>query len=110
MTAASLAIDVLVALGVALCWLSCVGGAIVRDDLDRIHFLTPLTTLAVPVIAVAVLIQASPLSIPGAKAILITLALFCSGPILNHAIARAARIRATGDWRPDQRERAERQR
>jgi multisubunit Na+/H+ antiporter MnhG subunit len=67
---------------------------------DRLHYLGPVTGLAVPAVAVAVMIDASPLSGPGAKAALVAIVLLVGGPVLGHAIARADRVRRAGDRRP----------
>lgn len=65
-----------------------------------------MTRLALPAVAVAVMIDASPLSTSGAKAVLVAIVLLVAGPVLGHAIARADRVRRTGDWRPGQEEKA----
>ncbi|MGH2929317.1 MAG: monovalent cation/H(+) antiporter subunit G, partial [Solirubrobacteraceae bacterium] len=76
-------------------WFGCLGATLMREELDRVHFLSPLTALGVPAVAAAVLVQESLISIPGVKSLLIAVVLFCAGPALNHAIARAHRIRTT---------------
>jgi multicomponent Na+:H+ antiporter subunit G len=71
-----LAVLVLLALGVGVTLLSCVG---------------------VVAIAAAVVLEER-LSAAGIKAVLVALVLVVTNPVLGHATARAARIRQFGQW------------
>lgn len=106
MTAAGqAAVAVLLGLAVVVGWGCALGVTIAPRDLDRLHFLSPLTAIAVPLAGVAVAVQESPLSVDGAKVLVIFVVLVVSGPVTGHALARAERIRESGDWRPTTEER-----
>jgi multisubunit Na+/H+ antiporter MnhG subunit len=100
MTWQTLLLAVLLGVAVLVVLASCVGVAVAAEDLDRAHYLGPVTGVASPFLLAAVLVQDGPVTSTGAKAILTALALLASGPIVNHALGRAHRIRETGDWRP----------
>lgn len=98
--AAQVATGLLLGLGVLVGWGCALGVSIAPRDLDRLHFLSPLTAIAMPLVAVAVVVHASPISVDGAKVLVIFVVLVVSGPVTGHALARAERIRESGDWRP----------
>jgi monovalent cation/proton antiporter MnhG/PhaG subunit len=97
MSAAELAVAVLLALGVAVTWLSCLGVLLMRDPYDRLHYTGPASALAPVLIAAAVVVEER-LSAAGVKALLVALVLVTINPVLGHATARAARIREHGQW------------
>jgi multicomponent Na+:H+ antiporter subunit G len=74
---AGLAVQVLAVLGVTL----------VRDTLDRVHFLAP-STLATLCIAAAVVVRES-FSLIGISALLLAGVVLLTGPVLSHVTARA---------------------
>jgi multicomponent Na+:H+ antiporter subunit G len=90
-------VDVLLVLGVAAIVLSALGVLAMRDALDRLHFTAPAATFSPVCFAAAVLVE-EPLSSAGVKAVLVALVLVVTTPVLSHATARAARIRAEGRW------------
>ena len=104
MSAAGLAVAALLALGVAVTWLSCLGVLLMRDPYDRLHYTAPASALAPVPIAAAVVVTEG-LSAAGIKALLIALVLVGTNPVLGHATARAARIRQFGEWRVQEDER-----
>jgi monovalent cation/proton antiporter MnhG/PhaG subunit len=87
----------LLASGVAVELIACVGVIVMRDTYDRIHFLAP-TSLGAMLIAAAVWVSEGP-SIIALKATLIAAFLLVGSPALAHVMARAARIHELGDWR-----------
>lgn len=95
MTATSIAVAVLLAGGVAVLLLCCVGVLVMRDPFDRLHYLGPAGTLGPALIVAAVLVQHSSAA-ACIKIVLIGLAVLLINPVLTHATARAARIRRTG--------------
>lgn len=97
MTWQTICSDVLLALGVAIELLACLGLLVARDVYDRLHFSGPAAAVGPIAIAAAIVLREA-LSTAGIKALLIAALLLCAGPVLTHAIARAARIRAHGDW------------
>jgi monovalent cation/proton antiporter MnhG/PhaG subunit len=98
LSAAELAVAALLALGVAVTWLSCLGVLVMRDPYDRLHYTAPASALAPVLIAAAVVVEEG-LSAAGIKAVLVALVLVGTNPVLGHATARAARIREYGQWR-----------
>jgi monovalent cation/proton antiporter MnhG/PhaG subunit len=99
-----LAVIVLLAVGVAVTWVSCLGVLAMRDPYDRLHYTGPAAVLAPVAIAAAVVVEEG-LSAAGIKALLIALVLVTTNPVLGHATARAARIRQFGEWTVRQEER-----
>lgn len=80
----------LVVLGTAVTVLAGVGAlAVRRDVLLRLHFVTPITSLAAPLVGIGVCIDSGqPWVI--AEVMVIVLMLFLAGPVLGPATARAA--------------------
>ncbi|MBO0701300.1 MAG: monovalent cation/H(+) antiporter subunit G [Candidatus Dormibacteraeota bacterium] len=103
----NLAVGLLLGMAVVVAWGCALGVTIAPRDLDRLHFLSPLTAIAVPLVGAAVAVHESPISIAGAKVLVIFVVLLVSGPVTGHALARAERIRVSGDWRPSEEEREE---
>jgi monovalent cation/proton antiporter MnhG/PhaG subunit len=93
-----LAVVVLLAFGVGVTLLSCLGVLVMRDPYDRLHYTGPAAVLAPVAIAAAVVLEER-LSAAGVKAVLVALVLVTTNPVLGHATARAARIRQFGEWR-----------
>jgi multicomponent Na+:H+ antiporter subunit G len=101
-------VAVLLGLGVAATLLSCVGVLVMGDALDRLHFTAPASTVSPVLFALAVLVE-EPLSSAGVKAVLVAVLIVVTTPVLTHATARAARVRAHGRWKvlPEELERME---
>lgn len=87
----------LLVIGVGIELVSCLGLLAMEDLYDRLHFLGPAATLGPAVIAAAVILREA-LSTAGIKALLIAVVLLLTGPVLTHALARAARLRRRGAW------------
>ena len=87
----------LLGLGVVVELASVLGMLLLRDAFDRLHFTGPASTLGPLAIAAAVVVRES-FSQAGIKAVLVALVLLLTNPVLSHATARAARIRAHGAW------------
>jgi multicomponent Na+:H+ antiporter subunit G len=77
--------------------LSVLGLLFMPNLMDRLHFLTPATSVAGPLMAGAV-VTTEALDHQGIIAILMAVILLVFGPVITHATARAARIRELGDW------------
>ena len=90
MTARGIAVDVLLALAVAIVLASSVGLLVMRDVYQKAHYLTPAGLVAPVVVGVAVLVQ-SGLTLDTAETGLALLFVLISSPILTHATIRAAR-------------------
>ncbi len=87
----------LLALGVGLLLLCCLGVLVMDNLYDRLHYLGPASTLGAFVLAVAVVLREGA-STAGLKALTVAAILVSVGPVLSHAIARAARVRQFGSW------------
>jgi monovalent cation/proton antiporter MnhG/PhaG subunit len=98
MSAGDVAADVLLALGVGLELLACLGVATMREVHDRLHFMAP-ATLGAMVLSTAILVHEGP-SMIALKAGVLAAFLLATGPVLVHVLARSARIGTHGDWRP----------
>ena len=88
---------VLLGAGVLVELASVLGVLLLRDAFDRLHFTAPASTLGPLAIAAAVVVRES-FSQAGIKAVLVAVVLLVTNPVLTHATARAARIRAHGAW------------
>ena len=97
MTPRAVTAAVLLVLGVGIELACCVGVLVMRGVYDKLHYTAPATTLGAFAIAGAVLLR-EPVVQFGIKAVLVTLVLLITNPILTHATARAARIRRFGAW------------
>jgi multicomponent Na+:H+ antiporter subunit G len=98
MSAKEIVIDVLLGAGVLVQLLSCIGVVFMPNLMDRLHFVTPATSLGPIFVAGAIVIEEA-LDHQGIFAVLVAGFLLLFGPVLTHATARAARIRQRGDWR-----------
>ena len=87
----------LLAVGVVIELISCVGILVARQFYDRLHYVGPASTLGAFMIGAALVAQDG-LKQQGVKSILVVFLLVVVGPVLTHATARAARIREFGRW------------
>ena len=99
MAVSAIAIWALLAIAMASFLLTAIGLLVSRNIYDRIQFTYPAGTVGVAAIVAAVVVEKS-VSQAGIKAILIGLVFLWSSAALSHAIARAARIRRFGHWKP----------
>ncbi len=90
---------ILLALGVGIELLCCLGLLVMDTVFDRLHYVGPAAALGPIAIAGAVLLEEG-ISTAGLKAILIAVVLVGIGPVVTHATARAARVRRFGHWQP----------
>jgi monovalent cation/proton antiporter MnhG/PhaG subunit len=93
------AVAVLLAIGVAVELICCLGLVAMEGVYDRLHYTGPAATLGPAAIATAVLVEEG-FSQSGFKALFVALLLAVFNPVLVHATARAARIRESGQWQP----------
>ncbi len=103
MSGVALTVAILLGLAALATVLSVVALLVMRDLYERLHFTTPVASVTAVLVTAAVLVQ-SHLAQAGIKSILITIALIGSNTMLNHATARAARVRQFGHWvvQPDE--------
>lgn len=100
MNKTQLVIDVLLSVGVVCAVLSCFAVLIMKDLYERLHYLSPPTTVSIICFTAAVIADKH-LSQAGIKALLIMVVLLLTNAILTHATARAARVRQFGRWIAD---------
>ncbi|HEY1713811.1 MAG TPA: monovalent cation/H(+) antiporter subunit G [Solirubrobacteraceae bacterium] len=88
---------VLLVAGVGLEVIAVLGVSVMRDVLDRLHYVS-LAAFGALLVAISILCAES-FSLIGDKALLTGGLLVLTGPVLVHATARSMRARALGDWR-----------
>jgi multisubunit Na+/H+ antiporter MnhG subunit len=88
-----IAVVVLLAAAGLVVLLSAVGFLAARDTIPRLHFITPVTSVAAPLTGAAYVVQLGPGLASGLAVLLIAL-LVVSGPALGASIAR---VRAAQD-------------
>lgn len=96
MTAQNAIVAVLLALGVALQLLACLGIVAMRDTLARLHYVGP-GGFGLAAIALAILVEES-FSTIGDKALLTAALVLLTGPVIVHVIGRSARVHRRGGW------------
>ena len=98
MTTRHVVAGLLLAGGVGIALASCVGVVAARTSYDRLHAAAPAAVAASVLVAAAIVVDEG-LSSGGVKAVLVAVALAGGGPVIGHATARAARVRAVKAWR-----------
>jgi multisubunit Na+/H+ antiporter MnhG subunit len=88
----NLAVDVLLALGVAAQLLCCVGVLAMRTTADRLHYAAAGTTIG-PILVLAALLVREQLAGHALQAIAAVAVTFVAGTIVTHALGRAIRVR-----------------
>ena len=90
---------VLLIAGVGLEVIAVLGVSVMRDVLDRLHYVG-LAGFGALLVGISI-VCAESFSLIGDKALLTGVLLVLMGPVLVHASARSLRTRALGDWRED---------
>lgn len=80
--------DIVLWLGIALCVLLSIGMAVVRDLFDRLHVVSAVTSVAVPLVIVSQALTADSWR-PALKLVFIAALLVVTGPMTTVATARA---------------------
>jgi len=88
---------ILLVAGVALEVIAVLGVSVMRDVLDRLHYVG-LAGFGALLVAISILCSES-FSLIGDKALVTGVLLVLAGPVLVHTTARSLRTRALGDWR-----------
>src|SRR5207248_3009983 len=94
-----IAVDVLLALGVAVALLSSIGIVAMRDPYQRLHFISPPATLSALCVTLAIFLGEKQKQ-AGAKAALVAFLLYFMNAVVTHATARAHFVREKGTWPP----------
>ena len=97
MTASDAIAWALLALGVAVTLLSCLGVLVMPNVFDRLHYTAPASTVGALGIALSIVVEEG-WAAASVKAMLIFVLLVTTNPVLTHATARAARVRQFGHW------------
>ena len=90
---------ILLVLAAVVALVSAIGAAVMRDPLQRLHYIAPPATLSAALVTVAVFID-DPNKDVGAKALFVTVVLSLMNGVGSHATARGARVRERGTWLP----------
>jgi multisubunit Na+/H+ antiporter MnhG subunit len=91
-----LPVAILLVAGVTLIVLSALAILVMRNTLDRLHYLGP-AGLGTLLVALAILVEES-FSLIGDKALAVGVFAVLSGVVLNHVTARAVRVHELGGW------------
>ncbi|MHB1929647.1 MAG: cation:proton antiporter [Acidimicrobiales bacterium] len=97
-TVQAVLVYVLLALAVLLTAASSLGVVVMRDPLQKLHYVTPAALAAPILVALAVTVHEG-WDEATTETWLTVLFMATTGPVLAHATARAIRIRQCGDWR-----------
>ena len=106
----AVAVDILVALGVAIELVACLGLVVMRNAIDRLHYAGAATVVGTVARSVAktnraVCVEEGLFTTNGLNAILVALMLALFGAALGTATARAIRITERGTLEPTPAER-----
>jgi multisubunit Na+/H+ antiporter MnhG subunit len=97
-TAQEVVADILLALAVVVVAASSLGALLMRDVFQKLHYVTLAALVAPTLVALAVTVEVG-WGAGTTDSWLALLFVAATGPVLAHATARAARTRATGDWK-----------
>jgi multicomponent Na+:H+ antiporter subunit G len=92
MTVVDIVVDGLLAVGVIVELLCCVGVLVMDDAYDKLHYLGPAAIVGPLAVAIAIVVRES-FSQAGIKALLTAGLLLIASPVMSHATARALYIR-----------------
>jgi multisubunit Na+/H+ antiporter MnhG subunit len=91
-----LPVAILLVAGVTLLVLSSIALIVMRDTLDRLHYLGP-AGLGVLLIGIAIVVEES-FSLIGDKSLAVGVFAVLGGVVLTHVTARAVRVHRLGSW------------
>ena len=106
MSTSDIAVEVLLGFVVALTLFCSFGVLIMRNALERMHYMAPVSTVATLALVLAVAIQEG-WGQATIKVSLIAVTLYFTNAVLAHITARAARVRQYGNWVPKDEEKVE---
>ncbi|MGE5294406.1 MAG: cation:proton antiporter [Solirubrobacterales bacterium] len=89
---ADIAVAIILAAGVLLCWLCALGVVVMPTVYDKLHYVAPAGLLGSLAVLVAVILHRG-LSTEAGKVFVIVVLLWLSNPVLTYATARAADTR-----------------
>jgi monovalent cation/proton antiporter MnhG/PhaG subunit len=97
--AVRIAVDLLLAFAVFVALLSSIGLVAMRDPYQRLHYITPPTSLCALVVTIAIFLGEKQKQ-AGGKAALVAFLLYLMNAVVTHATARAHFVREEGKWPP----------
>lgn len=97
MSVSYVVVVVLLALGVLIQLICCIGVFVMRGAYPKLHYMGPASTLGIVFIAAAVVVNDG-FSQAAVKAVLLAIVLVVSSPVISHATARAAKTRDETGW------------
>ena len=83
---------VFLGVGLAVIVASCVGMAVLDDPMDRLHLVTPASTIGVSAACAAVVAREG-LDASGTAAVLLAMVTVFTSPLVSHACARSFEVR-----------------
>ncbi|MCW2720881.1 monovalent cation/H(+) antiporter subunit G [Pseudonocardia sp.] len=98
MTTGHVVVLVLLAAGVLVAVASAVGAVLVREAATRLHFLTPVTSVAGPLLGAALAVENGWSSATG-QVLVVVLLLVVTGPVLGSATGRLVARERAGERR-----------
>lgn len=87
---------IMLAVGAVVIAGSCLGMAVLDDTLDRIHLVTPASTVGVTAVCAAIIVRDG-LDAAGTAALLTAMVTAVSSPFVTHATARSVVVRRQAD-------------
>ena len=85
------------AIGTSLVALLCsIGLFAMRDAVDRLHYLGPITTIAPPMLAIAIVLEAGLTSQAGIKALCVAAIAVSTSPLMQYVLLRSIVTRRHG--------------
>jgi monovalent cation/proton antiporter MnhG/PhaG subunit len=100
MSVSSVAVGVLLAVGVAIELACCLGVLVMRDAHDKLHYIGPAAILGPIAVAAAIVVRES-WSQAGIKAVITVVLMIIANPVLTHATGRALYIRRRDHLEPE---------
>jgi len=97
MSASQVAVMVLLSICLLSTLICCLALVLVKNLYNRLHYLAPVTSLAILALLAAIVVQEG-WGQAAFKTILILFVLCLVNAVLTHATARAARVRQLGHW------------
>ncbi|MGH9293432.1 MAG: monovalent cation/H(+) antiporter subunit G [Acidimicrobiales bacterium] len=82
----------LLVFGLGVIGISCIGMALLHDPLDRLHLVTPASTIGVIATSASIILRQG-FSASGTAALLAAAVIAIGSPFVSHAVARSIVIR-----------------
>ena len=99
-SAATIAMEVLLAICVLITLICCFGMALMKDVYERLHYISSVTTVSTFCMLIAVVLEEG-WGQATIKMCIVFLVLLLINAVVTHATARAARVRTFGRWLHD---------